>query len=98
MLDKSVKGSDGRYKVRVKTWRMGAITIPVKLEGDGQNIIVKMRCPYDQDSHEGISGALHACSRALFILALYINEIENSAFMCANGRSVYIGPMRLLAR
>ena len=97
MSDKSVIGSDGHYKVKVITWRLGEITVPIKLEENGHKIIVKMECPYAQDSHEGISSALHACSRALFLLALYINEIENSAFVIENGRSCYIGPARLLA-
>jgi len=92
-----VEGSDGHYKVKVITWRLGEITIPVRVEENGNALKVSMECPVDKDSHEGISGAIHACSRALFLLAIYINDIENSAFVIKNGRSAYIGPVRLLA-
>jgi len=88
---KPVEGSGGRYKVRVSTWRLGEIIIPVKFKVVNNKLVVSVECPVEEGYHEAVSSALHACSSALFLLAIHINDIENSAFIITGGKSYYIG-------
>lgn len=93
-----IVGSAGHYTAHIVTWRMGMIRIPIRVEEDGPVLRVYMECPVEQGYHERVSCALHACSTALFLLALHINEIENGAFAIGPDGSAYIGPVKLTAR